>query len=158
VRLLEEVQALSALRPEQPRHAEGQDGGAKRARPTAAGGVAVINTETLGHLEELSSSPVFVEKLVGVFLADSTALLGRIEQAVNARNAQEFRSLLHAMKGSSASMGTDRLTTLCASLGRLSDAELRLQASTVAGSLGNELVAVRGELERYLKDRRRSTG
>jgi len=158
VRLLEEVQALSALRPEQPRHAEGQDGGAKRARPTAAGGVAVINTETPGHLEELSSSPVFVEKLVGVFLADSTALLGRIEQAINARNAQEFRSLLHAMKGSSASMGTDRLTTLCASLGRLSDAELRLQASTVAGSLGNELVAVRGELERYLKDRRRSTG
>ena len=32
------------------------------------------------------------------------------------------------MKGSSASIGTDRLTQLCGSLGKLSDAELRLQA------------------------------
>jgi len=153
-RLLDEVQALSAIRPEESRRGEPQGG--TRAPPPS--GVAVINTETLGHLEELSSSKTFVEKLVDVFLTDSAALERRVEQAINARNLLEFRSLLHAMKGSSASMGTDRLTALCASLGRMSDAELRLQGAGLLRMLGDELVAVRGELERYLKDRQRSAG
>jgi two-component system sensor histidine kinase RpfC len=152
-RLLDEVQALAAIRPEEQRRGEGSSG-----RAALPAGVAVINGETLGHLEGLSSSKTFVEKLVGVFLADSAALESRIEQAINARNLQEFRSLLHAMKGSSASMGTDRLTALCASLGRMSDAELRLQGPGVLASLRDELAAVRGELERYLKDRQRSAG
>ena len=83
----------------------------RRGRGAAA--PAVVNAETLAHLEELGSSLAFVEKLVGVFLADSAALLARIEKVLAARNYHEFRSLLHAMKGSSASMGTDRLTRLC---------------------------------------------
>jgi hypothetical protein len=62
------------------------------------------------------------------------------------------------MKGSSASMGTDKLTELCAALGRLSDAELRLQAPALLRSLSDELAAARGELERYLRDRQQSTG
>ena len=147
---------MSALRPEEQRRLEGQAARPpRRGMPEAA---AVVNTETLGHLEELSSSHAFVEKLVGVFVADSAVLLGRIEQALNARNLQEFRSLLHAMKGSSASMGTDRLTALCGDLGRLSDSELRLKASGLLHSIGEEFSAARGELERYLKDRQRSAG
>jgi two-component system sensor histidine kinase RpfC len=156
LRLLEEVQALSTLRPEEQRRAEGQ-----MARPPRRGApeaAAVVNNETLGHLEELSSSHAFVEKLVGVFVTDSAALLGRIEQALNARNLQEFRSLLHAMKGSSASMGTDRLTALCGDLGRLSDSELRLKASGLLQAIGEEFSAARGELERYLRERKRSAG
>src|SRR5690606_7673194 len=85
------------------------------------GGTAIINEETLGQLEALGSSPAFVEKLVSVFVADSEALLGKVERALAARNEPEFRSVLHAIKGSSASMGTDRLTGLCRALGRLSD-------------------------------------
>jgi len=156
LRLLEEVQALSALKPEEPRRAEGQS--LRAPRHGTPGAVAVVNAETLGHLEELSSSQAFVEKLIGVFLADSAALLERIEQALNARNLQEFRSLLHAMKGSSASMGTDRLTGLCGDLGRLSDSELRLKASGLLHSIGEEFGAARGELERYLRERKRSAG
>jgi HPt (histidine-containing phosphotransfer) domain-containing protein len=156
LRLLEEVQALSALKPEEARRAEGQSLRAPRHGAPAA--TAVVNTETLSHLEELRSSQAFVEKLIGVFLTDSAALLGRIEQALNGRNLQEFRSLLHAMKGSSASMGTDRLTGLCGDLGRLSDSELRLKASGLLHSIGEEFGAARGELERYLRERKRSAG
>ena len=157
LRLLEEVQALSALKAEEAHRTEGQ---VASARSTRAGtsAAAVVNAETLGHLEQLSSSHAFVEKLVGVFITDSSVLLGRIEQALNSRNLQEFRSLLHAMKGSSASMGTDRLTELCASLGRMTDAELRLQGPSVLGSLAEALAAVRRELDLYLQDRRRSAG
>ncbi|OGA38658.1 MAG: hypothetical protein A3G28_05295 [Betaproteobacteria bacterium RIFCSPLOWO2_12_FULL_68_19] len=151
LRLLEEVQALSAVRPEEERRQEPQP--AARA-PRQAAATPLVNTETLGHLEELGSSAAFVEKLVGVFLADSSALLTRVEQALAGRNYHEFRSLLHAMKGSSASIGTDQLTAMCGNLGRLSDAELRLQAPALLRSLGDALAAARGELERYVHERR----
>ncbi len=154
LRLLDEVEALSASRPAGARRVEAQPA----VRTSRSGAAAVINTQTLGHLEELSSSKAFVERLVTVFLADSGALHTRIEQALAGRNFGELRSLLHAMKGSSASMGTDRLTMLCTTLGALSDAELRLQGPGLLRSLHEELAAARAELERYVQERQRSAG
>lgn len=81
-----------------------------------------------------------------------------MEAAVSGHAFKEFRSLLHALKGSSASMGADRLTRVCASLGALNDGEMRLQAATLLRPLTQELGAARGELERYIAERRRSTG
>ena len=72
------------------------------------------------------------------------------------RNYGEFRSLLHAMKGSSASLGTDRLTQMCSDLGRLSDPEVRLQAPGLLRALNEEFAAVRDELQRRLHDSHRS--
>jgi hypothetical protein len=43
---------------------------------------------------------------------------------------------------------------MCGHLGRLSDAELRLQAPALLRALGEELAAARGELERYVHERR----
>ena len=60
------------------------------------------------------------------------------------------------MKGSSASMGTDRLTRQCDTLGKHADAELRLQGPGILRSLTDELAAARGELERYLRERKQS--
>jgi two-component system sensor histidine kinase RpfC len=152
MRLLEEIQVIA-----------GKPQEAKRPEPIAAPiarlvgelpqNAAVVNAETLGHLAELGSSPAFVEKLIGVFLIDNGALLERVEKALAGRDYNEFRSLLHALKGSAASMGTDRLTAMCGNLGRLSDAELRLQAPALLRSLGEELAAARGELERYVHER-----
>jgi two-component system, sensor histidine kinase RpfC len=156
LRLLEEVQSLCAGRPAQePRRADAsQRVAALGSRAVAEG--AVVNMETLGHLEELGSSPGFVEKLVGVFLGDSSALLERVEQALAGRDYAQFRSLLHAMKGSAASMGADRLTALCSSLDKLSDSELRLKGPGLLRSLTDELGATRAELERYVKGQRQS--
>ena len=155
VRLLDEIQALSgkgeaaARKPEAPTPLH---------RPAAPAAAPVVNAETLGHLEELGSSLAFVEKLIGVFLTDNSAILSRIERVLAGRDYHEFRSLVHAMKGSSASMGTDRLTRLCNSLGNLSDAELRLQAPALQRALDEELSAARSQLERYLQERRKSVG
>ncbi|MGE5128844.1 MAG: ATP-binding protein [Sphingomonadaceae bacterium] len=118
----------------------------------------VVNGETLAHLEELGSTPEFLEKLIGVYLTDSATLLAKVEAALASRNIQEFRAHLHAMKGSSASMGTDRLTALCSQLGKLSDAELRLQASGLFKSVSTELAAARAELQGYLRKNQQSAG
>jgi two-component system sensor histidine kinase RpfC len=160
MRLLDEIQALASDREKEK--LVRIDTPVARAQPrafrAADGSAAVINIETLGHLEELGSSTAFVEKLVKVFIADTTALLERIENAAAARSFGDFRALLHAMKGSSASIGTDQLAQLCTRLGKLSDAELRLQAPGLAQAIGAEVTAARTELERYLHERKRSAG
>jgi two-component system sensor histidine kinase RpfC len=153
LRLLDEIQRLA--KPEAARKAEAPASIARAAAPAAP---AVVNAETLGHLEELGSSLGFVEKLIRVFLSDSAAILERIEKVLAGRDYHEFRSLVHAMKGSSASMGTDRLTHACTTLGALSDAELRLQAPALLRTLSEEVTAARAQLERYLVERRQSAG
>jgi two-component system sensor histidine kinase RpfC len=166
LRLLDEIQALAgpaaeARKADSARSAEPatlHHATLHHAAPRAPASPAVVNAETLGHLEELGSSLAFVEKLIRVFIGDNTAILARIDQVLAGRNYHEFRSLVHAMKGSSASMGTDRLTRLCGTLGSLSDAELRLQAPALQRSLSEELAAARVQLERYLQERRKSVG
>ena len=154
-RLLDEIQSLAGAKVGEvawPKRDE-----APRAAPAAAP-AEIVNTETLAHLEALGSSPTFLEKLIGVYLADNTALLGKVEAALAARNLSEFRSALHALKGSSASMGTDRLTQFCTDLGKLSDAEIRLRSPGLVKSLASELAAARAELEGYLRNRQQSAG
>ena len=158
-RLLEQIQGLVAGKPpEVPQVPVEQSSRALRPGSGGAEPASAVNMETLSHLEELGSSPAFIEKLISVYLADSAALLDKVEGALASRNIQEFRAHLHAMKGSSASMGTDRLTRLCTQLGKLSDAELRLQATGLFKSVSGELAAARAELEGYLRSRRQSTG
>ena len=152
LRLLDEIQRLAG-QPAAPRKTE-VPVQLSRTAPTPA----VVNAETLGHLEELGSSLAFVERLIRVFLSDSAAILERIEKVLAGRDYHEFRSLVHAMKGSSASMGTDRLTRTCTNLGNLSDAELRLQAPALLRTLSDEMSAARTQLERYLQERRQSAG
>ena len=157
VRLLDEIHALAG--------GKGETAAARKAeaptplhRPAPPSAPSIVNAETLGHLEELGSSLAFVEKLIRVFVSDNTAIMDRIERVLAGRDYHEFRSLVHAMKGSSASMGTDRLTRLCSSLGSLSDAELRLQAPALQRALGEELAAARAQLESYVQERRKSVG
>jgi two-component system, sensor histidine kinase RpfC len=154
-RLLDEIQSLAGAKIGEtawPRHGE-----ATRVFQASAT-AAVVNSETLSNLEALGSSPAFLERLIGVYLADNAALMSKVESALAARNLADFRSALHAMKGSSASMGTDRLTQFCTDLGKLSDAEMKLRSSGLINSLAIELAAARAELEGYLRDRQQSAG
>ena len=152
LRLLDELRTLTGSAPgEAPRVAPA----VSAAAPAAA--AEIVNTETLTHLEELGSTPDFLERLVGVFVADSLSLLAKMEAAVAVRNFGEFRSHLHAMKGSAASIGTERLTRICASLGKYTDAELRLQATGLMRSLGEEFELGRAALERHVKEKRSSS-
>jgi two-component system sensor histidine kinase RpfC len=156
-RLLGEIQSLCAGR--------AQDSARitliERPRTPAADRPAsdeVVNSDTLRDLEELGSSPAFMDKLIGVFTADNVTLLAKIESALGSRNLAEFRSHLHAMKGSAASMGAEHLTVLCRDIGRLSDAEIKLQMAALLNSLREELGSTREALERYLESRKKSTG
>jgi two-component system sensor histidine kinase RpfC len=157
VRLLDEVHVLGAGAEKAKRRVQPATPLPLR-QPPATTEAAVVNLETLQHLEELGSSSKFLETVIGVFLADNRTLVKRVEQAFATRDFAEFRAVVHAMKGSSASMGTDRLTRLCNSFGALSDTELRRRASALQRSLDEETRAARNALERYLEEKRQSAG
>jgi two-component system sensor histidine kinase RpfC len=155
LRLLDELRNLTSGKGKETERVVQPAVGAIPA-PAAA---EAANAETLSHLEELGSTPDFLERLVGVFIADSQSLLAKMEASIAARNFGEFRAHLHAMKGSAASIGTERLTRLCATLGKYSDAELRLQSAGLMRSLNEEFELGRSALERYVQDKRsRSAG
>jgi two-component system sensor histidine kinase RpfC len=154
-RLLEELQSLCAPRHEPAKPFAGE---APRARADKDGAAPIINSHTLSDLEEIGSSPAFMDKLIGVFVADNATLVAKIEAALGARNIAEFRSHLHAMKGSAASMGAERLTVYCKEIGRCSDSEIKLQIPALVKKLRDELAATRESLERYLRERKKSVG
>ena len=62
------------------------------------------------------------------------------------------------MKGSAASMGAERLTGCCRDMGRLTQSETKLQIPSLVKTLRDELAATRDSLERYLRERKKSTG
>jgi two-component system sensor histidine kinase RpfC len=149
LRLLEELRGLAGAQ----KSAQAPVAGIAPSAPPAPAESQCINRETLAHLEELGSTPDFLERLASVFIADSQALLAKMEVAVAGRNFGEFRAHLHAMKGSAASIGTERLTQMCARLGKLSDTELRLQSSRLVPMLSQEFEEGRAALEDYVKER-----
>jgi len=153
-RLLDEVQGIAAERRERRPNTALRE--APAPRPASTDEPSVINRETLQHLQDLGSSPTFMTKLCGVFFADNAVLLNRMESAIATRNYGELRAHVHALKGSSASMGTDRLTQLCTKFDGCSDGELRLRGARLLRSLGEELAAARRELDRYLQDSQQS--
>jgi two-component system sensor histidine kinase RpfC len=157
-RLLEELQTLCAGKPQDAVKPATIEGMRPSARAAIQGPTPIVNADTLADLEELGSSPAFMDKLIGVFVADNVTLMAKIESALAARNVVEFRSHLHAMKGSAASMGAERLTSYCKDMGRLSDAEVKLQIPGLLKTLREELATTRESLERYLQDRKKSTG
>jgi two-component system sensor histidine kinase RpfC len=152
-RLLDEVAAVAGRQPAP----QASELAVFRQRNASEGEPPVVNAETLSHLRELSVSAGFVKKLCGVFVADNSALMEHIQAAVAARNYGELRAHLHAMKGSSASMGAERLTRLCTQLGASSDSELRLQGAQVVRALSAELASATQALERYVQDKQQAT-
>jgi two-component system sensor histidine kinase RpfC len=154
-RLLDELRALCGAKTSEAAPAAA---GVRASRAAQRGVTPVINADTLADLEELGSSPAFMDKLIGVFVADNVTLMAKMESALGARNVAEFRSHLHAMKGSAASMGAERLTAFCRDMGRRSDAEVKLQIPAILKTLRDELAATRESLERYLQERKKSTG
>jgi two-component system sensor histidine kinase RpfC len=126
--------------------------------PPVNASAPLLNLETLQLLEGLGSQTGFLERLIKVFVSDNLQLLERMDRCVPNRDFAEFRRLLHAMKGSAASMGAEQLALVCSTMNNRTDAEMALQAKLLVGSIQQEFEAVRAELDRYIDEKRRTTG
>jgi two-component system sensor histidine kinase RpfC len=120
--------------------------------------VSTLNMETLRLLEGLGTQNGFLERLIGVFISDNAQLLQTMERSVGNRDFLEFRRLLHAMKGSAASIGAERLAQVCSATNGQSDAEMRLQTRLLVEAVRREFDIACAELGRYLESRQRTAG
>ena len=151
-RLCEGSAAATAAEGSGPRAA----GPARPPRPSAA--PPIVNYETLGLLAGLGSGPEFMDKLVRVFLVETAALLDKLEAAVEAGRANDVRGYLHAMKGSGASLGTERLVKACDAMRSIGEAELRRRGAAALVDMRADFELTRAALERYLENRLSSSG
>ncbi len=126
------------------------------ATPQASG--SVLDYEQLTLLEGLGSRSDFMERLIGVFVADSGTLMDKMDAALDGRRFGELRSLVHSLRGSAGSIGAARLTRACGELQECAEGELRLRGRLHLRELRGDLDQTRAELTDYLKKRKSSAG
>jgi len=117
-----------------------------------------LNLGTLQLLEGLGTQTGFLDRLVKVFVNDNRQLLEKMERSAAARDFGEFRRLLHAMKGSAASIGAEQLAMSCSAMNGLTDSEMGFQQKQLTETITTEFLRAEAALGRYLEDRHRTTG
>ena len=73
----------------------------------------ILDYPTLENLKMLTNDNSFVPTLISGYLTDSKKQLSQMELTVSNKQYDLFRELLHAMKGSSGSIGALKLHSLC---------------------------------------------
>ena len=79
----------------------------------AAPELSILDYQTLESLNRLTDDKNFVPSLISGYLSDSREQLSNMELAVSNKEYHLFRELLHAMKGSSGSIGALKLHRQC---------------------------------------------
>jgi CheY-like chemotaxis protein len=100
------------LRPIEPAAAVG---------PTAVEPAADIDWSMLDDLRALQAEGEadFALEMVSLYLENAPQLMATIQQAITNGNAPVLQRSAHTLKGSSASLGAQRMATLCAGLEKL---------------------------------------
>ena len=75
-----------------------------------------IDCNTLETLRELSADPAFLSRLVQGFISDTESLLPRMENAIASKKHEKYMDHIHALKGSSGSIGASTLHILCSNI------------------------------------------
>jgi two-component system sensor histidine kinase RpfC len=90
-------------------------------------------------------------ELVNGFLQDGEALLRQMETAMKEGNFETLRDIMHAMKGSAATLGTDLLFRTCSDITALTRSELQAAAPHVLRNVQDQFQQARMALLEYLK-------
>jgi two-component system sensor histidine kinase RpfC len=80
------------------------------------GSAQLIDTSTLESLSDLSPSSDFLLQLVEGFISDTDSILGEMEHAIATKDHKKYFDHVHALKGSSGSIGAIELHILCCNI------------------------------------------
>ena len=125
--------------------------------PPLAEAGAVLNYATLAELEAIGRNWQFVDDLINGFVEDAQGLTLRCEQALLARRYEEFKDLLHAIKGSAMSIGATLLRTTCERFEDLPVAVLDKDRVAVSNDIQHAFAQVCSALNTYRQRRIEAT-
>ena len=113
----------------------------------------LLKMDTLRDLERMSQDPQFVQHLVKLFGEDSSQLLMKIEETLSHHRHEEFKSHVHALKGSALNLGAERLFAHCTRIGALNYRELEASAGSLAAETRAIITETQAALAEYVKNR-----
>ncbi len=110
---------------------------------------ASLDENVLAALRQLQDSgePYILEELIGLYLEDTPVQLAALRAAVEAGRADTVKTIAHALKGSSASMGAPRMTAGCSELQEVGASGDLYRAPGLLNRLEEEFGHVRAALE-----------
>ena len=117
--------------------------------PTTPEDNVVLNYATLAELESIGRDSRFVDDLINGFVVDTRQLMLRCEHALLAHRHEEFRDLLHAIKGSAMSIGAVSLRSTCEYLEQCPTAELHGAERSTRDTLQNAFTQICTALDKY---------
>jgi two-component system sensor histidine kinase RpfC len=84
----------------------------------------LIDKCVLESLNDLSTDEAFIENLITGYICDSRQLISQMESTVARKDYHRFSELVHALKGSSGSIGAIELYKLCSEARLSNDADI----------------------------------
>jgi two-component system sensor histidine kinase RpfC len=120
--------------------------------PSRLAHTPLLNTKTLRDLEQMSPDPQFVHQLVKMFGEDSAQLLMKIEETLVHHRHEEFKTHIHALKGSALNLGAERLFGHCTTLGALDYREINASAGSLAAETRALVTQTQAALADYVKN------
>jgi two-component system, sensor histidine kinase RpfC len=113
----------------------------------------VINPGALAELELIGSGNVFMQELINGFIQDGEALMRQMEAAVAAGQYDALRDLVHAIKGSAATLGAEQLCATCSSIHAQTKLELEAGGPRILKVVHDQFRQACVSLIEYLKKR-----
>jgi HPt (histidine-containing phosphotransfer) domain-containing protein len=113
----------------------------------------LLNTGTLRDLERMGQDPQFVPQLVQLFGEDTSQLLMKIDETLSRHRQEEFKTHVHALKGSALNLGAERLFAHCTRIGALDYRKLDAAAGSLVAETRAVITQTQAALADYVKNR-----
>ncbi len=114
-----------------------------------------IDRNTINNLSQLQQpgKPDFINRLVTIYLQSSPEILQALNQAAKNNDIERLWQSAHSLKSSSASLGANRLSSLCHELEILGRENRLANPTQNLWEIETEYTAVTAELERILAEK-----
>jgi two-component system sensor histidine kinase RpfC len=113
-----------------------------------------VDPRVLRDLQNLSSDPTFLERLLTGFRSDAERLVKEIGDALTARRYQDVKDAAHALKGGAGSVGATQLVALSVRFESADYDTMRLKAAAWSEELSRAVANVLSALDAHLQERR----
>jgi CheY-like chemotaxis protein len=109
-----------------------------------------LNTHTLRQLENLSSSNVFLERMISNFHNDMNKTLDGLQRAIDNHHFKEFQDFAHALRDTSSNLGAISLHRLSLKALQINQSEFQQRSKTLLNELHLALEKTMRALREYV--------
>ena len=113
----------------------------------------ILNIQALTDLEHVSKDKKFLDDLIAEFIFENGNYLDALERALSDGNQEKFKEIVHAIKGSSLSIGAISLKMICRRLEKLRKIDIQTYPEEIVQQLRHAFSLLCEQLEEYRQQR-----